>query len=135
MDIPIPIGEMIEKGIAALPTNAAQSLKIRELTKQLALVEKKNAKLEAEIATLKPVSRVAVEAGKILQQFVEHGRDLSADQIAGLTEIRKGIVIHHLTTLRALGFIRQSRGRIDEREPPYRITPKGSSFLAERGML
>jgi hypothetical protein len=135
MNIKIPYAETIEKGIASLPTNVAQSLKIRDLTKQLLLAEKKIAKLEAEVAELRPVSGLAVEAGRVLQQFGEQGCELNAHQIADITGIKIGKGIHHFTNLRSLGFIQVARARSSNLEPPYRITPKGSSFLVEQGML
>ena len=97
--------------------------------------ETKIKKLEAQVKELTPKSGVAPEAAKVLYQFAERGRELTADQIADLMGIIVGKVIHHFGSLRALGFSQISRARSNDSEPPYRITAKGSLFLVEKGML
>ena len=123
------IAAMLEKQVVHL-----------EREKDEALLNLKNAEakigdLESQLKKLTPKSDIAVEATQVLQRFSEHGCELSADQIGGITGIKIGKVIHHFGSLRSLGFIRQSRARSSDSEPPFRITPKGSSFLVEHGML
>lgn len=134
MTMKIPGAETIEKVIAGLPTNAVLSQANRELKRKLALAEKKIAKLEAEVTSLRPASGVPAEAVKVLKQYFETGSELTAHQIADIIEMPLGRVIHHIGTLRQSRFVQQSLARRDNSEPPHRITPKGSAFLVEQGI-
>lgn len=89
--------------------------------------------VEAQIAKMATKVPVSADAVRVLRQFVEQGRELTAHQIADVTGMGLGEVIHHLGSLRSIGFVQQSRAKIDDSEPPHRVTHKGSAFLADQG--
>jgi hypothetical protein len=131
----IPGLKVLDEIIAGLPTNSAQRLELEKLRLKSANDDARIKALEAQIKALIPQSGIDVEAAQVLQQFAAQGRELNAHQIADSTGIALGKVIHHLGSLRVFGFVQQSRGKMDDSEPPHRITTEGSSFLVEHGML
>jgi len=67
----IPFAKTIENFLAALPTQAALEVKIRELAAKITVLEKENAELNSQLEILRPKHDLSVETGKLLKHMFE----------------------------------------------------------------
>jgi DNA-binding Lrp family transcriptional regulator len=134
----IPGARTIEKILAALPTNASQSIQIQKLAEQLVAAElklaeqaQKIAELEGAIKRIEDISSLNPDALRILKHMFDHPSRYSANGIHGNVGLSESIVEFHFDRLKVLGLIESETAlnRYGFENTAVQITSEGRAFI------
>jgi len=121
--------KVLDEIIAGLPTNSAQRLELEKLRLKSANDDARIKELEAKLAVLEPQHGMDVETVKVLKVFFQEDRDLSAEEVAGITEIQKSVVSYHIDELKKRKFVMLSRPITSFSPAKYIIYTDGRAFV------
>ena len=127
--ITIPGLKVLDEIIAGLPTNSAQRLELAKLRSEIEVKDGKIKELEAKLAALEPKHGMDTDTVRVLKVFFEEDRDLSAEEISAILDMKKSVVSYHIDELRRMKFAMPSRAITSHSPATYVIYPEGRAFL------
>jgi len=120
---------LIDEILAGLPENARLRTQLSELRAQIAVLERENEELKAQIQKIQPSVGIDPDAAKILKIFFEHGETLTAEQIAQHIGSKVSVVQYHFDKLCERKFLRWTTAW-----GGYDIQPAGREFIVKNGL-